>query len=147
MKKIALINDLSGFGRCSLTAALPVISAMGAGNKLDPTAFKVADIYKTSGCPLARVMRTECKKRGIKGFKAVYSEEMPVRPAADAVISCKHHCVCPAGTVRKCTARRDIPASISFVPPVAGFIMAAEVVKDLIKGESKRKFPRAEGTR
>ena len=116
------------------TYGVPVISAMGAGNKLDPTAFKVADIYKTSGCPLARVMRTECKKRGIKGFKAVYSEEKAIRPPAGAVISCKHHCVCPAGTVRKCTARRDIPASISFVPPVVGFIMASEVVKDIIKG-------------
>ena len=119
------------------SANVPVISAMGAGNKLDPTAFKVADIYKTSGCPLARVMRTECKKRGIKGFKAVYSEEKATRPPAGAVISCKRHCVCPAGTVRKCTARRDIPASISFVPPVVGFIMAAEVVKDLIKGDNK----------
>lgn len=119
-------------------AGVPVISAMGAGNKLDPTAFKVADIYKTSGCPLARVMRTECKKRGIKGFKVVYSEERAVKPQTDAVVSCRHHCVCPAGTTRKCTARRDIPSSNAFVPPVVGFIMASEVVKDIIKkGDEK----------
>ena len=118
-------------------ADVPVISAMGAGNKLDPTAFRVADIYDTKVCPLARIMRTECKKRGIKGFKVVYSEEKAIRPPDGAVISCKHNCVCPAGTVRKCTARRDIPASISFVPSVAGLIIAGEVIKDLIKGENK----------
>lgn len=118
-------------------AGVPVISAMGAGNKLDATGFKVADIYDTRVCPLARVMRTECKKRGIKSLKVVYSEETAIRPPFGAVVSCKHHCVCPAGTVRKCTARRDIPASIAFVPSVVGLIIAGEVIKDLIKEEEK----------
>lgn len=87
---------------------VPVISAMGAGNKLDPTAFKVADISKTKVCPLAKVMRYELKKRGIKNVKVVYSEELPV-------------------------LKKQVPASISFVPAVAGMIMASEIVKDLIK--------------
>ena len=120
-------------------AGVPVISSMGAGNKLDPTAFRVADIYNTKVCPLARVMRAECKKRGIKKLKVVYSEEKAIRPPSGAVISCKYNCVCPAGTVRKCTARRDIPASNAFVPSVVGLIAAAEVVKDLIKEEMGEK--------
>ncbi len=114
-------------------ANVPVISSMGAGNKLDPTAFKVADIYKTSVCPLAKVMRRELKKRGIKALKVVYSEEEPIRPDDSAEISCRNHCICPPGTVRKCTARRDIPGSVAFVPSVVGLIVAGEVVKDIIK--------------
>jgi tRNA A37 threonylcarbamoyladenosine dehydratase len=110
---------------------VPVISCMGAGNKMDPTAFEVADIYKTSVCPLARVMRRELKKRGIDSLKVVYSKEEPVRPDEDGEISCRNHCICPPGTVRKCTARRDIPGSNAFVPSVAGLIIAGEVVKDL----------------
>lgn len=111
----------------------PVISAMGAGNKLDPTAFKVADIYDTKVCPLARVMRRELKKRGIKKLKVVYSEEQPIRPIEDMSISCRANCICPPGAVRKCTERRDIPGSTAFVPSVAGLIIAGEVIKDLIK--------------
>jgi tRNA A37 threonylcarbamoyladenosine dehydratase len=111
---------------------VPVISCMGAGNKCDPTAFEVADIYKTSVCPLARTMRRELKKRGIDSLKVVYSKEEPVRPADDEEISCRNHCICPPGTKRKCTARRDIPGSNAFVPSVAGLIIAGEVVKDLI---------------
>lgn len=111
---------------------VPVISSMGAGNKVDPTAFEVTDIYKTSVCPLARTMRRELKKRGIDSLKVVYSKEEPVRPNEDTEISCRNHCICPPGTVRKCTARRDIPGSNAFVPPVAGLILAGEVVKDLI---------------
>lgn len=113
-------------------AGVPIISAMGAGNKVDPTAFRVADLYETSVCPLAKVMRRECKKRGIESLKVVYSQEKALRPSDDAEIGCRNHCVCPPGTVRKCTARRDIPGSTSFVPPVVGLIIAGEVVKDLI---------------
>lgn len=98
----AKINIISKAKECGV----PVISAMGAGNKLDPTAFKVADISKTKVCPLAKVMRYELKKRGIKDVKVVYSEEDPV-------------------------LKLQIPASISFVPSVAGLIMAGEVIKDL----------------
>ena len=113
-------------------AGTPIISCMGAGNKTDPTAFRVADIYKTSVCPLARVMRTECRKRRIKHLKVVYSTELPVRPLEDPAISCRNHCICPPDT-RKCTVRRDIPGSTAFVPSVAGLIIAGEVVKDLLQ--------------
>ena len=112
-------------------AGVPVISSMGAGNKVDPAALEVADIYETSVCPLARVMRRECRKRGINALKVVYSRETPIRPLEDMSISCRQHCVCPPGTVRKCTQRRDIPGSTAFVPSVAGLIIAAEVVRDL----------------
>jgi len=115
------------------SAGVPVISCMGAGNKLDPTRLKVADIYETQMCPLAKVMRHECKKRGIKSLKVIYSDEKVLRPLDDENSSCLTHCVCPPGTVRKCTQRRDIPGSVSFVPPVAGLIMAGEIVKDLTK--------------
>ena len=111
---------------------IPIISAMGAGNKLDPASFRVADIYQTSICPLARIMRKECRKRGIKRLKVVYSTEVPTRPLEDPAISCRSHCICPPGT-RKCTVRRDIPGSTAFVPPVAGLIIAAEVIKDLCR--------------
>ena len=119
-------------------AGTPIISAMGAGNKLDPTAFRVADIYKTSVCPLARVMRRELKKRGVKKLKVVYSPEKPIRPLEDASISCRAHCVCPPGAERKCTDRRDIPGSTAFVPAAAGLIIAGEVVRDLAGGVSPR---------
>ena len=97
-------------------AGVPIISSMGAGNKLDPTAFEVADIYKTSVCPLARVMRYELKKRGIKKLKVVYSKEKPL--AAFALPE---------------NGRKAIPGSIAFVPSVAGLIIASEAVKELIK--------------
>lgn len=114
-------------------AEVPIICSMGAGNKLDPSSFEVADIYSTSVCPLARVMRYELKKRGIKKLKVVYSKEKPLTPIDDMAISCKKNCVCPPGTARKCTARRQVPGSTAFVPSAAGLIMAGEVVKDLIK--------------
>ena len=114
-------------------AGVPIISCMGAGNKLDPTAFEVSDIYKTSVCPLAKVMRRELKKRGVPALKVVYSKEEPLTPIEDMAISCKAHCICPPGTVRKCTQRRQVPGSNAFVPSVAGLILAGEVVKDLIK--------------
>lgn len=112
---------------------VPIISSMGAGNKLDPSAFKVADIYKTRVDPLARVMRREMKKRGVKKLKVVYSEEEPKRPIEDMAVSCRNNCICPPGAQHKCTERRDIPGSTAFVPSVAGLIIAGEVIKDLIK--------------
>ena len=112
---------------------VPIISSMGAGNKLDPSAFKVADIYKTRVDPLARVMRREMKKRGVKKLKVVYSEEDPKRPIEDMAVSCRNNCICPPGAQHKCTERRDIPGSTAFVPSVAGLIIAGEVIKDLIK--------------
>ena len=115
-------------------AGTPVISAMGAANKLDPTQLKVGDIYETSICPLARVIRKECRKRGIPGFKTVYSTEPSIRPLEDASISCRAHCICPPEAQRHCTDRRDIPGSVSWVPPVAGMIMAGEVVRDFTAG-------------
>lgn len=127
--KLALVT------KCAQTGT-PIISCMGAGNKLDASAFRVADIYQTRVDPLARVMRRELKKRGIRKLKVVYSEEQPVRPIEDMAISCRAHCICPPGTKRHCTDRRDIPGSTAFVPSVAGLILAGEVIKDLAWGVS-----------
>ena len=110
---------------------VPIMSSMGAGNKLDPTKFRVADIYKTSMDPLAKVMRRELKKRGVKKLKVVFSEEEPIRPIEDMAISFRTNCICPPGAERHCTDRRDIPGSTAFVPSVAGLIIAGEVIKDL----------------
>ena len=110
---------------------VPIISAMGAGNKLDAGRLKVADIYDTKICPLARVMRRELKKRNVKKLKVVYSDEQPIRPIEDMSISCGTHCICPPGAKHKCTERRDIPGSTAFVPAVAGLLIAGEIVKDL----------------
>lgn len=112
-------------------AEVSVISSMGAGNKLDPTAFRVTDIYKTKVCPLAKVMRRELKKRGVKKLKVVYSEEQPIQPIEDMSISCRANCICPPGAKHKCTERRAIPGSVAFVPSVVGLIIAGEVVKDI----------------
>ena len=114
-------------------AGVHVISSMGAGNKVDASLFEVADIYETSICPLAKVMRRECRKRGIESLKVVYSKEVPRRPLEDMSISCRQHCICPPGTARKCTERRDIPGSTAFVPSVVGLIIAGEVVNTLTK--------------
>ena len=111
--KLALIQQAK-------EAGVPVISCMGTGNKLDPTAFRVADISKTSGCALARIMRKECAKRGIRGVKVVYSEELPLTPDAD-----------PAEPIPEGSSRRSLPGSTAFVPGTAGLIMAGEVIKDL----------------
>ncbi len=121
--KIALVMQAQAVGT-------PIISCMGAGNKMDASAFEVADIYKTSVCPLAKVMRRELKKRGVKHLKVVYSKEKALEPIEDMAISCRNHCVCPPGT-RKCTVRRAIPGSNAFVPATAGLIIAGEVIKDL----------------
>ena len=122
--KIALVMNAK-------KAKTPIICSMGAGNKVDPTAFEVTDIFKTSVDPLARVMRIELKKRGIRKLKVVYSKEVPLTPVDDMAISCKTHCICPPGTVRKCTQRRQVPGSNAFVPSVVGLIIAGEVIKDL----------------
>ena len=110
--KLALICRADALG-------VPLISSMGAANKLDPAAFEVADIYKTSVCPMARIVRQELRKRGVKSLKVVYSKEAPMAPLENLPA--------PEGS-----SRRSIPASCAFVPPVAGLIMAGEVVKDLI---------------
>ena len=99
----------------------PIICSMGTGNKLDPAAFEIADIHKTSVCPLAKVIRQNCKKEGIKHLKVVYSKEIPITP----------HSL--ENSEQKGNTGRISPASCSFVPPVAGFILAGEVIKDLIK--------------
>lgn len=114
-------------------AGVPIISSMGAGNKLDPTQFEVADIYSTSVCPLAKVMRKELRLRDIKALKVVYSKEIPVTPVEDMAISCKTNCICPPDTARKCTHKRQIPGSNAFVPSVVGLIIAGEVIKDITR--------------
>lgn len=111
---------------------IPVISSMGAGNKLDPARFEVADIFKTSVDPLAKVIRKELRQRGIQSLKVVYSKEQPLQPLETEENSCATGCVCPQGSTRHCTVRRQIPGSISFVPSVAGLIIAGEVVRDII---------------
>lgn len=109
---------------------IPIISAMGAANKLDPTQLEVTDIYKTSVCPLAKVMRRELKARGIKKLKVVYSKEKPIKPL-ELENSCKTNCIC-VNKDRTCLERRQIPGSVAFVPSVSGLIIAGEVIKDLI---------------
>lgn len=106
--KIGLIEQ-------AYAAGTPIICAMGAGNKLDPNAFEVTDIYKTSVCPLAKVMRHECRKRGIPALKVVYSREIPRQPETDPGV------------------RKQAPGSVAFVPSVAGLILAGEVVRDLLE--------------
>ena len=106
------------------TAGTPIISSMGAGNKVDPTAFEVADIYNTSVCPLAKVMRYECRKRGIKQLKVVYSKEQPIKPSQEAVTAYRE-------TDADADPRRTVPGSNAFVPSVVGLIIAGEVIKDL----------------
>ncbi len=124
--KIDLVEKANKMG-------IPIISSMGAGNKLDPTKFQVADIYATSVCPLAKVMRRELKKRGIQTLKVVFSTEEPVKPRETEDSSCNENCICPKESTRHCLKKRQLPGSISFVPSVAGLILAGEVVKDLIQ--------------
>ena len=112
---------------------VPIISCMGAANKMDATAFQVTDINKTKMDPLAKVIRKKLRKIGIHKLKVVYSEEEPLRPIDDPDISCRFHCICPNKDMRKCTDRRDIPASNAFVPATAGLICGGEVIKDLVR--------------
>lgn len=121
----------------SQAKSIPVISCMGAGNKMDPTRFEVADIFKTSVCPLAKVMRYELKARGIKALKAVYSKEKPLPSQDEPDSGCRSNDVCPEGSARTHSSRRSIPGSISFVTSVAGLILAGEVIKDLIGWREK----------
>ena len=100
--------------------------------KLDPSRFEITDIYKTSICPLAKVMRKELRKREIKKLKVIYSKEEPIKPDETLECSCKTNCICPPGTKRKCAERNQVPGSISFVPSVAGLMIAGEVIKDII---------------
>ena len=130
--KIALVMQAQAAGT-------PIISCMGAGNKLDASALEVADIYDTSVCPLARVMRAELRKRGVKHLKVVYSKEPALTPIDDMTISCRTHCICPPDTARKCTQRRQVPGSNAFVPAAAGLIIAGEVVRDIANGEPQKK--------
>lgn len=110
----------------------PIICAMGAGNKTDPTAVRIADIYETSICPLARIIRKEMRKRGVDHLKVAYSPEPAVEPKDDMAASCRTNCVCPPGTKRTCLQRRAIPGSSPFVPSAMGIAIAAEVTKDLM---------------
>lgn len=120
--KIALIENAK-------KAGTPIISSMGAGNKVDPTAFEVADIYKTSVCPLARVMRYELKRRGVKKLKVVYSKEKPIPPIDDEDPNGENGCISKEDKV---AGKRQVPGSTAFVPSVAGLIIAGEVIKDII---------------
>lgn len=120
---IDTVSGKIGLVMAAQKAGVPIISAMGTGNKFNPAAFKVADIFKTAVCPLAHVMRKELRKRGISHLKVVYSEEMPIKPDMSSDV------------VEESPNRRAIPGSTAFVPPVAGLIMAGEVVKDLINAE------------
>ncbi len=112
---------------------IPIISAMGTGNKLDPSKFEITDIYKTSVCPLAKVMRKELRKRNIESLKVIYSKEEPIKIKQEANCSCKTNCICPPGTKRKCSIRNQVPGSISFIPSVAGLMIAGEIVREIIK--------------
>jgi len=117
--------------RCA-AAGVRVISCMGAANKLDPSKFIVTDVFQTANDPLAKVMRRELKKAGINSLKVVCSTEKPIK-MPEKTCACYGNCVCPPGTVRRCSKRRQIPASNAFVPPVAGLIAAGEVVKELAR--------------
>jgi tRNA A37 threonylcarbamoyladenosine dehydratase len=116
----------------------PIISCMGAANKLDAAAFEVADIHETSVCPMARILRKELRNRGIKALKVVYSKEPAATPLEDSDADCRYHCICPPGVTRTCLRRRQVPASNAFVPAVAGLIMAGEVIRDLIAAAPAR---------
>lgn len=118
--KLALVENAE-------KAGVPIISSMGAGNKMDPTAFEVADIYETSVCPLARVMRQELRRRGIKKLKVVYSKEPPLTPVDAEIVRVE----------AENAHRRQVPGSNAFVPSVAGLIVAGEVIKDLTKTQTK----------
>ncbi|MCX7970624.1 MAG: tRNA threonylcarbamoyladenosine dehydratase [Negativicutes bacterium] len=115
---------------------VPVISALGTGNKVDPSKLQVADIYDTTVCPLARAVRKELRRRGVNSLKVVYSTERPRSPLPSAV-ECNNSdgCLCPPGSARHCHYKRQVPGSVVFVPAVAGLIIAGEVVKDLVGGK------------
>ena len=109
---------------------IPIVSSMGAGNKLDPTLFEVTDIYKTSVDPIARVMRKKLKEHRIRHLKVVYSKERPLE--TNLYGGCGKDCICPPGAANNCEKKRAVPGSISFVPSVVGLILAGVVVRDLV---------------
>ena len=111
---------------------IPVISAMGAGNKLDPGRFRVADLFETSVCPLAKVMRRELRKLGIERLKVVYSQENPCPQIYETESDCSKNCICPPGSAKHCLEKRSVPGSISFVPGTVGLLIAGAVVNDLL---------------
>ena len=126
--KLLLIESAQNLG-------VPIISCMGTGNKLDPTRLEVTDIYKTSVCPLAKVMRKEIKARNIPSLKVVYSQEPPTTPIEEDHNNCKLNCICPPESAKHCEKRRQVPGSIAFVPPVAGMIMAGEAIMYLTRAD------------
>ncbi|MCL2399806.1 MAG: tRNA threonylcarbamoyladenosine dehydratase [Defluviitaleaceae bacterium] len=126
--KLLLIENCKHLG-------VPIISCMGTGNKLDPTRLEVADIYKTSVCPLAKVMRKELKVRNIPRLKVVYSQELPITPVEEDHNNCKLNCICPPESAKHCEKRRQVPGSVAFVPPVAGMILAREVIMELLRAQ------------
>ncbi len=109
-----------------------LISCLGTGNKFHPEMFQITDIYKTEVCPLAKVMRYELKKRRVKKLTVLYSKEKPTKPKTGDVIGCKEGCVC-SGDNKKCLIRRQIPGSMSYVPPVAGFLIASHVINTMLE--------------
>lgn len=113
-------------------AGIPVISCMGCGNRVDPTKLLITDIYKTVNDPLAKVMRRELRKRGVRKCTVLYSTETALTPIDDSEISCREHCVCPPNSPRSCSDRRAIPSSTPFVPPVAGIMIASKIATDII---------------
>jgi tRNA A37 threonylcarbamoyladenosine dehydratase len=129
--KIGLVVQAKNMG-------IPIISSMGAGNKLDPTRFEVADIFETSVCPLAKVMRKELRNRGIKSLKVVYSKEEPIKNKDNPGIN--ENCILGESTEKDVGTKKRIPGSISFVPSVVGLIIAGEVVKDLIGYKNEQIF-------
>lgn len=123
---------------------VPIISSMGAGNKLDGSQFRVSDIYQTNMCPLAKAMRRELKKRGVEKLKVVYSEEKPLTPMEDINVGDETNCNCQSAEGHQHLEKRSIPGSVAFVPSVAGLIIAGEVVKDLCRMEIKQCRPVAD---
>ncbi len=111
---------------------VPLICCLGTANKMDPTRFEVADLARTDICPLAKIMRKELRRRGVRHQKVVYSRECTMTPIPSEDASCSTACICPAGTTRTCTTRRQIPGSLAFMPSVAGLIAAGEVIRDLV---------------
>lgn len=124
--KLAIIQNAKNAG-------VPVISSMGAGNKRNPSLFKIADIYETSVCPLAKVMRKECRNRGIDSLKVVYSEEKPICPIQDRNENSTDSCTPLTEAEEIPAGKRSIPGSTAFVPSVAGLIIAGEIVNDLTR--------------
>ena len=129
-----ITDDLSYVADCvdTVTAKIEIIMKCKEVNV--PV---ITDIYKTSICPLAKVMRKELRKRNVDSLKVIYSKEEPIVPVSEAESSCKTNCICPPGTKRKCSIRNQVPGSISFVPSVAGLMIAGEIIKDILKSIDK----------